>query len=76
MVNVSTTDIRRRLSEYLELSRREPITISSRGVRRRAVLVSADFYDRALDALGDHSYAPPARTPEQELADELSFFFD
>ncbi|GAA1326883.1 MULTISPECIES: type II toxin-antitoxin system Phd/YefM family antitoxin [Brachybacterium] len=78
MATVSCSRFRTRLSEHLELSRREPVTISSRGVRRRAVLVSADFYDRALAALGDEPYAPPARTPEQELRDEtdryLGFF--
>lgn len=74
MATVSCSRFRTRLSEHLALSRREPVTISNSGVHRRAALVSADFDDRALDALDDEPCAPPARTPERELHDETNRF--
>ena len=74
MATVSSAHFRRNLSEYLARAQREPITVTSRGVRRRAVLVSAEFFDRARLALEDAPYAPPPRTREQEILDDLMEF--
>jgi prevent-host-death family protein len=59
MATVSSAEFRSRQSEYLARAEHEPIEIMSRGSRRRAVLVSADFYDRACIALGETPYAEP-----------------
>ena len=39
---VTASEFRTRLSELLELSHRQPVTVMSRGARARGVLVSAD----------------------------------
>lgn len=74
MATVSSARFRAQLSEHVEQAQREPVFLMSRGVRRRAVLVSAHFYDRAVEALGDAPYAPPPRTPEQEIMEETMRF--
>ncbi len=47
------SEFRSEQSRYLDAAQREPVTILSRGTRRRAVVVSPDFYDRAVQALED-----------------------
>lgn len=74
MATVSSARFRAHLSEHLERAQREPVTITSRGARRRAVLVSADFFDRASIALEDAPYAAPPRSPEEEIMDEVMRF--
>lgn len=39
----------------LAAAQREPVEITSRGAGRRAVVVSPEFYDRALQALVDQA---------------------
>lgn len=76
MATVSSARFRAHLSENLERAQREPLTITSRGVRRRAVLVSAEFFDRASAALGDAPYAAPPLSPEEEERKEREEIMD
>lgn len=73
---VTASEFRTRLSELLELSHRQPVTVMSRGARARGVLVSADFFDRACTALGYEPYARPPRTRLEEIMAENSQFLE
>ncbi len=75
----STAEFRSHLGEHIDAAQREPVTITSRG-RARAVLVSPDFFDRALHALEDAEDVaaaeaaraePEARVSHEELRREL-----
>ena len=50
---MTTSEFRNEQSRYLDAAQREPVLILSRGSRRRAVVVSPDFFDRAIEALED-----------------------
>ena len=50
---VTTSEFRKEQSRSIDVAQREPVLILSRGSRRRAVVVSPDFYDRAIEALED-----------------------
>lgn len=50
----TAADFRNHIAEHLDAAQREPVTITNRG-RARAVVVSTDFYERALEALEDAS---------------------
>lgn len=52
-IEVVSSEFRKEQSRYLDAVQREPISILSRGSRRRAVVVSPDFFDRAIEALED-----------------------
>lgn len=56
----------RTLGSTLDIAQREPVEILSRGVRLRAVLVSADFYQRAIEALEEKPYVLPPLSREEE----------
>mgnify|MGYP003730980445 FL=1 len=53
MASVTLSDFRNRQADLIATAQREPVEITSRGVGRRAVVVSPEFYDRALQALED-----------------------
>ncbi len=53
MNSASASQFRADQGAYLDLAQREPVVITSRGKRRRAVLVSPEFFDRAMRALED-----------------------
>lgn len=53
MTSVSLSEFRSRQSDYIAAAQREPVEITSRGVGRRAVVVSPEFFDRAMRALED-----------------------
>ena len=53
MTNVTLSDFRNNQSDYIAAAQREPVQIMSRGTNRRAVLVSPEFFDRAIEALED-----------------------
>lgn len=55
MPSVSQSQFRSHQSDYIAAAQREPVEITSRGARRRAVVVSPEFYDRAVRALEDQS---------------------
>lgn len=66
MSTATSADFRNSIGTYLDTAQREPVAITSRG-RRRAVVVSPDFFDRALAALED---AEDARRVEAARAEE------
>lgn len=68
---VTLSQFRNEQSRYLDAAQREPVAILSRGTRRRAVVVSPDFYDRAIQALEDIEDIRAAAAARQE-ADEIS----
>lgn len=81
MISVTLSQFRSQQSNYIAAAQREPVEITSRGVGRRAVLVSPEFFDRALQALEDQAdirAAAAARNEvgsvsHEELARELGF---
>lgn len=52
-IEVTTSEFRKEQSRYLDAAQREPVSLLSRGSRRRAVVVSPDFFDRVIEALED-----------------------
>lgn len=65
------SEFRSEQSRYLDIAQREPVAILSRGTRRRAVVVSPDFYDRAVQALEEIEDIRAAADARQE-AGEIS----
>ena len=55
MTFATLSQFRSKQSEYIAAAQREPVEITSRGAARRAVLVSPEFYDRAVRALEDQA---------------------
>lgn len=55
MATTSSSEFRANQSKVLDAAQREPVEILSRGSRRRAVVVSPEFFDRALQALEDQA---------------------
>src|SRR5699024_1394076 len=53
MVTTTPSNFRANQSEVLDAAQRPPLEILSRGSRRRAVVVSLEFFDRALQAQVD-----------------------
>lgn len=73
MTSVTLSQFRNRQSDYIAAAQREPIEITSRGAGRRAVVVSPDFYDRAVRALEDQAdieAATQARREEDRISHE------
>lgn len=73
MTSVTLSQFRNRQSDYIAAAQREPIEITSRGAGRRAVVVSPDFYDRAVRALEDQTdieAAAQARREEGRISHE------
>ncbi|AZQ78021.1 MAG: type II toxin-antitoxin system Phd/YefM family antitoxin [Leucobacter sp.] len=73
MTSVTLSQFRNRQSDYIAAAQREPIEITSRGAGRRAVVVSPDFYDRAVRALEDQAdieAAAQARREEGRISHE------
>ncbi len=78
MTSASLSEFRSRQSDYIAAAQREPVVITSRGVGRRAVVVSPEFYDRAIQALEDQADIRAAeearkepRIPFEELMEEI-----
>lgn len=65
-VSVTLSQFRNQQSDYIAAAQREPIEISSRGAGRRAVVVSPEFYDRALQALEDQADVRAAADARKE----------
>lgn len=53
MTSVTLSQFRSNQGDFIAAAQREPVEITSRGVTRRAVLVSPDFFDRVIEALED-----------------------
>lgn len=58
-VTMTATDFRSRIGEAMDTAQREPVTVTHRG-RPRAVLVSAEFYERAMTATSARTLAAVA----------------
>lgn len=79
MTSVTLSQFREKQSDYIAEAQREPVQITSRGVGRRAVIVSPEFYDRAVQALEDQediraaaaARADTERVSHEELMAEL-----
>ena len=68
MIEVAVSDVRNRLAEVIEDSRRsgEPISVTRRG-RRVAVILGSEEFDRLVDSaddLGDRRELDAARTED------------
>lgn len=50
-VSVTPSQFRQEQSVWLARAQREPVFLMSRGVGKRAVVVSPDFYERAVETL-------------------------
>ena len=73
MTTTTSSDFRANQSAVLDAAQRGPVEILSRGSRRRAVVVSPEFFDRALQALEDQADvrgAAEARTEEGTISHE------
>jgi len=55
MTSTTLSGFRAHQSKVLDDAQREPVEILSRGSRRRAVVVSPEFFDRAIQALEDQN---------------------
>ncbi|WP_092017375.1 type II toxin-antitoxin system prevent-host-death family antitoxin [Brevibacterium siliguriense] len=66
MSSVTMSEFRSQQSSLIATAQREPVEITSRGAVRRAVVVSPDFYDRALRALEDQADVQAAAAARQE----------
>jgi len=78
MTSVTLSQFRSQQSDYIAVAQREPVEITSRGARRRAVVVSPEFFDRAVQALEDQADIHAAadarkepRIPFEDLMEEL-----
>lgn len=79
MTSVTLSQFRSQQSDYIAAAQREPVEITSRGAGRRAVVVSPEFYDRALRALENQADIRAAvearseagRVSHEELVREL-----
>lgn len=66
MASVTLSQFRSQQSDYIAAAQREPVEITSRGAGRRAVVVSPEFFDRALQALEDQADVRDAALARQE----------
>ncbi|WP_061228608.1 type II toxin-antitoxin system Phd/YefM family antitoxin [Dietzia cinnamea] len=66
MVTTTLSYFRAHQSELLDAAQRAPVEILSRGSRRRAVVVSPEFFDRALQALEDQADVKAAAAARHE----------
>ena len=72
MTSITLSQFRAQQSEYIAVAQREPVEITSRGVGRRAVVVSPDFFDRALEALEEQADIRAAAEARSESAPRIS----
>ncbi len=72
MVSVTLSQFRNQQSDYIATAQREPVEITSRGAGRRAVVVSPEFYDRAVAALEDVADARAAAEARAEQEPRVS----
>lgn len=66
MTATTLSDFRAHQSKVLDDAQRGPVEILSRGSRRRAVVVSPEFFDRALQALEDQEDVREATLARRE----------
>ena len=80
MTSTTLSEFRANQSLYIASAQREPVEILSRGAIRRAVLVSPELFDRAMEALEDKMDLAEARSVDlddlvshEHLMEELGF---
>ncbi len=72
-MHVPLSQFRDKLSDYIAAAQREPVVVTSRGARRRAVVVSPEFYDQALQAIEEQEdirAAAKARNETERVSHE------
>lgn len=67
MSSTTLSQFRSNQSDYIAAAQREPVEITSRGANRRAVLVSPEFFDRAMEALEDQADIQGAAESRNDL---------
>lgn len=72
MASVTLSQFRARQSDLIAQAQREPVEITSRGAGRRAIVVSPEFFDRALEALEDQADIRAARDARAEAEPRIS----
>ncbi|WP_326504216.1 type II toxin-antitoxin system prevent-host-death family antitoxin [Rothia nasimurium] len=55
MISVSLSEFRANQSDYIAVAQKVPVELTSDGSKRRAVVVSPEFFDRAVQALEDQA---------------------
>ena len=73
MVSITLSQFRNQQSDYVAAVQREPVEITSRGAGRRAVLVSPEFFDRAIEALEDQADVRAAELVRQDPGPTIPF---
>lgn len=79
MTPVTLSQFRNHQSDYIATAQSEPVEITSRGAGRRAVVVSPEFFDRAVKAMedladilaADEARKETGRVSQEELEREL-----
>ncbi len=66
MTSVTLSQFRENQADLIATAQREPVEITSRGAGRRAIVVSPEFYDRAVEALEDISDIRAAAAARRE----------
>ncbi|RLP79448.1 type II toxin-antitoxin system Phd/YefM family antitoxin [Mycetocola lacteus] len=66
MNSVSLSTFRANQSAVIDAAQNQPVEILSRGSRRRAVVVSPDFFDRAVAALENQADVEAAAQARRE----------
>lgn len=72
MTSATLSQFRKQQSDYIAAAQREPVEITSRGARRRAVVVSPEFFDRAVQALEDQLDIRAAAAARAETEPRIS----
>lgn len=79
MTTASLSEFRANQSDYIAAAQKAPVELTSRGAKRRAVVVSPEFFDRAIQALEDQAdieaaaqaRAEKGRISHEDLLQEL-----
>lgn len=64
---MTLSQFRNQQSDYIAAAQRAPVEITSRGARRRAVVVSPEFFDRAIEALEEQADIHRAADARREV---------
>lgn len=72
MISVTLSQFRSQQSDYIAAAQRAPVEITSRGAARRAVLVSPEFFDRAMEALENQADVQGAAAARKDT-ERISF---
>lgn len=73
MTTATLSEFRANQSDYIAAAQKAPVELTSRGAKRRAVVVSPDFFDRAIKALEDQADiadAAKARLESERISHE------